>query len=136
MAKSAAEPAAADALQAKAGTFEKKGTRQDAADKEGGDVPENGVPENLVEPTVRSKFADTAFWAGTVTTDEQGQAEISLDMPENLTTWKIMSWAMGHGTKVGQAEAEVITRKDLIVRLQAAAVLRAKGRGRPLRQRA
>ncbi len=40
-------------------------------------------------------------------------------MPENLTTWKAKVWGMGHGTKVGQGEAEVITRKDLIVRLQA-----------------
>jgi uncharacterized protein YfaS (alpha-2-macroglobulin family) len=40
-------------------------------------------------------------------------------MPENLTAWKIKVWAMGHGTKVGQGEAEVTTKKDLIVRLQA-----------------
>ncbi len=40
-------------------------------------------------------------------------------MPENLTAWKIKVWAMGHGTKVGQGEAEVVTKKDLIVRLQA-----------------
>ncbi len=40
-------------------------------------------------------------------------------MPENLTTWKVKVWGMGHGTKVGQGEAEVVTRKDLIVRLQA-----------------
>ena len=40
-------------------------------------------------------------------------------MPENLTGWKIRVWGMGHGTKVGQGEAEVVTRKNLIVRLQA-----------------
>ena len=40
-------------------------------------------------------------------------------MPENLTTWKVKVWGMGHGTKVGQGEAEVITKKDVIVRLQA-----------------
>ena len=40
-------------------------------------------------------------------------------MPENLTTWKVKVWGMGHGTKVGEGEAEVVTRKDLIVRLQA-----------------
>ena len=40
-------------------------------------------------------------------------------MPENLTGWKVKVWAMGHGTKVGQGEAEVVTKKDLLVRLQA-----------------
>ena len=40
-------------------------------------------------------------------------------MPENLTAWKVKVWAMGHGTKVGQGEAEVVTKKDLLVRLQA-----------------
>src|SRR5205814_291052 len=73
----------------------------------------------LVQPTVRTKFADTALWVGALATNESGEAEVSLDMPENLTTWKVKVWGMGHGTKVGQGEAEVITRKDLIVRLQA-----------------
>ncbi len=82
----------------------------------GGDLP----PEaELAQPTVRSNFADTALWVGALTTDDNGLAEVSLDMPENLTTWKIRTWGMGHGTKVGQGEAEVITRKDLIVRMQA-----------------
>ncbi|MGC4005362.1 MAG: alpha-2-macroglobulin family protein [Pirellulales bacterium] len=44
---------------------------------------------------------------------------MELTMPENLTAWKIKVWGMGHGTKVGQADAEVVTAKDVIVRLQA-----------------
>ncbi len=73
----------------------------------------------MAEPTIRTKFADTALWVGSLATNERGEAEVSLDMPENLTAWKIKVWGMGHGTKVGQGEAEVVTRKDLIVRLQA-----------------
>ena len=72
-----------------------------------------------VQPAVRTKFADTALWVGALTTDEDGTAEVELAMPENLTTWKIKVWGMGHGTRVGQGEADVVTRKDLIVRLQA-----------------
>jgi uncharacterized protein YfaS (alpha-2-macroglobulin family) len=52
-------------------------------------------------------------------TDEYGIAEITFAMPENLTGWKAKVWAMGHGTRVGEGSAEVVTRKDLIVRLQA-----------------
>ena len=73
----------------------------------------------MVEPTVRTKFADTALWVGTLTTAKDGTAEVALDMPENLTTWRIKVWGMGHGTKVGQGFTDVVTRKDLIIRLQA-----------------
>jgi alpha-2-macroglobulin len=71
------------------------------------------------EPAVRRNFADTAFWKGSLKTDKEGIAEVTFPMPENLTAWKVRVWAMGHGTKVGQGEAEVTTKKDLLVRLQA-----------------
>ena len=54
-----------------------------------------------------------------LTTDKDGTAEVALDMPENLTTWRIKVWGMGHGTRVGEGQTDVVTRKDLIVRLQA-----------------
>lgn len=73
----------------------------------------------LVEPTVRENFADTALWKGSLETNSEGIAEVELDMPENLTTWKVRVWGMGHGTCVGEGSAEVVTRKNLIVRLQA-----------------
>ncbi|MEQ8785629.1 MAG: MG2 domain-containing protein [Pirellulaceae bacterium] len=79
----------------------------------------NAPAPDLVEPTVRTNFADTALWVGELTTDKTGMAEVKLTMPENLTTWKVKAWGMGHGTKVGAGDAEVITRKDLILRLQA-----------------
>jgi len=82
---------------------------------------EGGGPPGaaLVQPTVRKQFADTALWVGALVTDKDGTAEVALSMPENLTTWRIKVWAMGHGTKVGEGAADVVTRKDLIIRLQA-----------------
>ncbi|NCF85414.1 MAG: hypothetical protein GWQ08_07760 [Verrucomicrobiaceae bacterium] len=73
----------------------------------------------LVEPTARSNFADTAYWSATLVTDADGRVDLDIPMPENLTTWKIKSWSMGHGTIVGQGETEVITSKDLLFRMQA-----------------
>ncbi len=75
--------------------------------------------QDLVQPTVRTKFADTAYWSGSITTDQKGMADVEFTMPENLTGWKIKVWAMGHGTKVGEGSTDVVTRKNLIVRLQA-----------------
>ncbi|MDY7010244.1 MAG: MG2 domain-containing protein [Planctomycetota bacterium] len=72
-----------------------------------------------VEPVVRTKFADTALWAGALTAGADGLAEVKLTMPENLTTWKTRVWAMGYGTRCGEGTAEVVTTKDLIIRLQA-----------------
>ena len=81
--------------------------------------PGGGAQEQLVQPTVRTQFADTALWVGALTTDKDGTAEVALDMPENLTTWRINVWGMGHGTKVGEGQTDVVTRKDLILRMQA-----------------
>jgi hypothetical protein len=80
---------------------------------------ETPADEHFVQPTLRSQFADTAFWSGNITTNAQGIAEVTFKMPENLTGWQARVWAMGHGTEVGQGQADLVTRKDLIVRLQA-----------------
>jgi uncharacterized protein YfaS (alpha-2-macroglobulin family) len=70
-------------------------------------------------PAVRKKFADLAYWSGSIVTDEDGTAEIEIPMPENLTTWKIVAVSLTHGTVVGQGSTEVMTTKDLLIRLQA-----------------
>ncbi len=113
----------ADAAAAKAGEpaneqqFRQRGEAERGADKAG-----NGQPDPAPagpQPTVRKNFADTAFWTASLATNKDGVAEVTFPMPENLTGWKVKVWAMGHGTKVGQGEAEVVTKKDLLVRLQA-----------------
>ncbi len=78
-----------------------------------------GQAQAMVEPTVRSEFADTALWLAAIETDENGIAEVSLNMPDNLTTWKVQAWGVGHGARVGSGSAEIITSKNVIVRLQA-----------------
>jgi alpha-2-macroglobulin len=79
----------------------------------------SAVEESMVEPVVRQNFADTALWVGNLQTNAEGLAEVELTMPENLTAWKINVWGMGHGTRVGEGSAEIVTRKNIIVRLQA-----------------
>ncbi len=79
----------------------------------------SGGAAPMVQPVVRKNFADTALWVGALTTAKDGTAEVSLDMPENLTTWRIKVWGMGGGTRVGQGFCDVVTRKDLIIRMEA-----------------
>jgi uncharacterized protein YfaS (alpha-2-macroglobulin family) len=82
-----------------------------------GPVADPAAPQ--VEPSIRQNFADTAYWNGALTTDKDGFAEVTFDMPEQTTGWKVRVWGMGHGTRVGQGEVEVTTRKDLLLRMQA-----------------
>ena len=86
------------------------------SDKAGFD---SGNAEPAQPVMIRSDFADSAYWKQSLETNAEGIAEVEVPLPDNLTTWKIKAWAMGHGTKVGEAEAEIITSKDLIIRLQA-----------------
>ncbi len=85
----------------------------------GGGAPPPPPGPAMVQPTVRSNFADTALWVAAVETDDNGETEVEWTMPESLTTWKTKVWAMGAGTQVGEASADLITTKDVIVRLQA-----------------
>lgn len=83
-------------------------------------VPEEkGADNNSPKVMVRKDFADLIKWIGSVETNGDGVAEVPVTFPDNLTTWKIKTWAMAHGTRVGEGSAEVITSKDLIIRLQA-----------------
>ncbi|MEJ2170127.1 MAG: MG2 domain-containing protein, partial [Desulfobacterales bacterium] len=118
MAPSAAEPAAIgrSAMLKKTETDSFGAESKAPAEKEMDTTPD--IPEDLVKPDVRTKFADTAFWSSAILTDGAGMAEVEFTMPENLTGWNAMVWTMGHGTRVGQGAVGVVTRKDLILRMQ------------------
>jgi len=68
---------------------------------------------------IRSNLADSAVWIANVKTNEQGEAAFDFALPDNLTTWNLRSWVMGPQTQVGEAKVEIVTRKNLMVRLQA-----------------
>lgn len=78
-----------------------------------------GQAEATVAPKVRTQFADAAYWNAALTPNKRGIVKVSLTMPENLTSWKIRTWALGEGTRVGEGSTEVVTSKNVIVRLQA-----------------
>ncbi|HLK61513.1 MAG TPA: alpha-2-macroglobulin family protein, partial [Chthonomonadaceae bacterium] len=73
----------------------------------------------LEAPILRSKFVDTAFWTPAVMTDTQGNATVEVTWPDNLTQWNAHAVGNTASAQVGTGEAQVTTKKDLIVRLQA-----------------
>lgn len=76
------------------------------------------------EAEVRSDFRDAVNWTPYSVTDPDGYAEIQVLYPDNLTTWRITSRVITGDTKAGQAVKTVITRKDLLVRLESPRFIR------------
>ena len=66
--------------------------------------------------SVRRDFKDTAYWNPSVVTDKAGQAQVTVTLPDNLTTWNMAAKGVTSGTLVGQASADILSSKDLLVR--------------------
>ncbi len=65
---------------------------------------------------LRENFADTAYWNAEIVTDGNGEAQISLPLPDNLTTWQVDLRGLTADTRVGQASAEIVATRDLLIR--------------------
>ncbi|NOY98027.1 MAG: hypothetical protein GXP40_02330 [Chloroflexi bacterium] len=65
---------------------------------------------------VRDNFPDTAYWNATIVTDAAGLAQVTVTLPDNLTTWQVDVRGLTADTRVGQAEAQVVSTKDVLVR--------------------
>ncbi len=73
---------------------------------------------DLVQPTIRKNFKDTAFWQPAVVTGGDGKATVKVDLPDNLTTWRATARGITADTKVGATKYKVLARKDVIMRLE------------------
>jgi alpha-2-macroglobulin len=75
-----------------------------------------GAGEAPAVQAVRTNFADTAYWNGTVQTDVTGTAQIILTLPDNLTTWQANVRGLSSDARVGQATMDLTASKPLLVR--------------------
>mgnify|MGYP005842515257 CR=1 FL=1 len=65
---------------------------------------------------VRQDFPETAFWDPVVRTDPDGRARVTVTLPDNLTTWRMRGQAVTADTRVGKAQADIVTNLDVLVR--------------------
>lgn len=65
---------------------------------------------------VRRFFPDTAYWNPSVRTDDNGRATVTVELPDNLTTWRLTAKAVNKETQVGDATSDIVTSKDLLIR--------------------
>jgi len=72
-----------------------------------------GGPE---APTVREEFLDVAYWKPDLRTGPQGRVVIEAQLPDNLTTWTLLTWAVDAQTRVGQAEQDIVVTQDFLLR--------------------
>ncbi len=65
---------------------------------------------------VRENFPDTAYWNPSLITNSDGRGQVIITLPDSLTTWKVDIRGLTLDTKVGQAEAEIVATKSLLIR--------------------
>jgi uncharacterized protein YfaS (alpha-2-macroglobulin family) len=70
-----------------------------------------------MQPSLREDFPDTAYWNAEILTNANGEATVKMNLPDSLTTWKILVRGLTADTRVGESETQVIATKDLLVRL-------------------
>lgn len=78
---------------------------------------------------VRRNFQDTAAFLPSLLTDENGDARATIQLPDNLTSWRATARAMSRSTQVGFGKGHVRAKKDLMVKVALPAALQQGDRG-------
>jgi hypothetical protein len=69
-------------------------------------------------PAVRQNFPDTAFWKADLKTDQNGLGQVSVTLPDNLTTWRMDARGVTLDTRAGQSTIDIVSSRPLLVRPQ------------------
>ena len=78
-----------------------------------GGGPDAPAEEQPVQP--RRDLPDTAYWNAAIVTDAQGEAEVSVTLPDSLTTWRALARAVDLEGRAGQGTADVVVSKPVSV---------------------
>ena len=65
--------------------------------------------------TIRSNFAETAFFKPALRTDKNGEVVLTFTLPQSLTTWNFMGFAHDAAVNYGLLTDEIVARKDFMV---------------------
>lgn len=64
----------------------------------------------------RADFPDTATWLPILYTDANGETQVTVTLPDSLTTWRMTAKAATTDTQVGETLANITTWQPIIVR--------------------
>lgn len=73
--------------------------------------------ENLLKPSVRTNFNETAFFFPQLYNDSLGNVKLQFTMPESLTKWKFNALAHTKDLYFGQYETEITTEQNLMIQM-------------------
>jgi uncharacterized protein YfaS (alpha-2-macroglobulin family) len=74
--------------------------------------------KDTVKLDIRRRFLDTAHWEPSVVTDANGEATVTVTLPDNLTTWRATARGLSETHSLaGQGTAKIVAAKPLMVRL-------------------
>jgi alpha-2-macroglobulin len=65
---------------------------------------------------LRSRFRPTAFFLGTIETNRRGEAVVTAQLPDNITTFRVMAVAVTEGDRYGHGESKLLATRPLIAR--------------------
>jgi uncharacterized protein YfaS (alpha-2-macroglobulin family) len=69
----------------------------------------------MSEIELRGNFKSTAYWNPSIVTDGSGQASVSFDLPDNLTSFRIMAVAQTKDSRFGRGESLFRISKPLLI---------------------
>lgn len=69
------------------------------------------------EEEERKDFKDSILWIPNLKTDSNGEVEVEIDFPSNITSWRITAVANDKNHRFGVTRENVITKKDLFTKL-------------------
>lgn len=96
------------------------GERRQAEDLPEAEAPEEGkdAPADAeASSRVRSWFPETFLWAPRVITGTDGAAEVGVDLPDSLTTWRVLGLAASRDGQQAGAELSLLSTLPLYVDL-------------------
>ncbi|MGD1900257.1 MAG: alpha-2-macroglobulin [Phormidesmis sp.] len=73
-----------------------------------------GQSDAAASTRLRENFQALAYYNGSVLTNDNGEAEVTFDLPDDLTTWRVMAVATDGALNFGQGEATLMTTQPLI----------------------
>jgi uncharacterized protein YfaS (alpha-2-macroglobulin family) len=79
------------------------------------DLGLGGGGDGLEPAVLREDFPDTALWQGTLITGRDGTGRIEIPLPDSLTTWVVLVRGLTADYLVGEAQAEIVTQKELMI---------------------
>ncbi len=93
---------------------------------EGVAIEEDSVEEQKAD--IRTDFAETAYF-NSVLPVKNGMARFNFTLPQSVTTWNVLGFAITKNAQFGDFTASTITRKDFMVRLHLPRFYREKDNG-------